>query len=86
LNDANSELVDCSVAPVPWNTDVELFAGQHWAEPSVDHLRVCMRRVFEHPQEARQKAARGRAELVANWDWDRVIQNHWVLQFQRLLA
>ena len=35
LNDANSELVDCKLAPVPWNVDVELFAGLRWAEPSV---------------------------------------------------
>jgi len=86
LNDANSELVDCKLAPVPWYTDVELFAAARWAEPSVDHLRERMRHVFEHSQESRQKALRGRAEMVANWDWDRVIQNYWVPQFERLLA
>jgi hypothetical protein len=29
---------------------------------------------------------RGRAEIVASWDWDRIIQNHWVPQFESLLA
>jgi glycosyltransferase involved in cell wall biosynthesis len=86
LHDGNSELIDCGLAPVPWNTDVELFAGQRWAEPSVDHLRRLMRHVFTHTQEAKQKAVRGRAEMVAKWDWDRVIENHWVPQFERLLG
>lgn len=86
LNDANSELIDCELAPVPWNTDVELFAGHRWAEPNIDRLRERMRHVFEHPQEARQKAMRGRAEMAAKWDWDRIIENYWVPQFERLLA
>jgi glycosyltransferase involved in cell wall biosynthesis len=86
LNDQNSELVDSTLAPVPWDADGELFAGHRWAEPSVDQLRERMRHVFEHPQESRLKAMRGRAEMVANRDWDRVIQNYWVPEFERLLG
>jgi len=36
LHDGIAYLVDCELSPVPWNTDVELYAGQRWAEPSVD--------------------------------------------------
>ncbi len=86
LHDGNSELIGCDVASVPWNTDVELFAGHRWAEPSVDHLRERMRYVFTHRAEATQKAARGRAEMVETWDWDRVIQDRWVPEFERLLG
>jgi hypothetical protein len=31
------------------------FAGHQWAAPSVTHLKQLMRRVVEHPQEARAK-------------------------------
>jgi glycosyltransferase involved in cell wall biosynthesis len=85
LHEDNSELINCELAPVPWNSDVELFAGHHWAEPSVEHLRQLMREVFTHHEHARQKAVRGRAEMVEKWDWDRVIQHHWVPEFERLL-
>ena len=86
LHEGNSELIDCKMAPVPWNTDVELFAGHNWAEPSVDHLRQLMRHVFTHREEARQKARRGRADMVEKWDWDRVIEQHWVPELGRVLS
>jgi glycosyltransferase involved in cell wall biosynthesis len=86
LHDGNSELIDCAVVPVPWNSDVELFAGHRWAEPSLEHLRQHMRYVFTHPEQARRKAVLGRQEMVQNWDWDRVIEDHWVPAFERLLG
>ena len=86
LHDGNSDLVDCTLASVPWNSDVELFAGHRWAEPSVEHLRAQMRRVFTHREDARQKAVRGRQEMVQTWDWERVIEDRWVPEFERLLG
>lgn len=86
LHDGNSELVDCEVSPVPWNADEELYAGHRWAEPSVDHLRQLMRRVFSNPGEASKKALLGRAEMVEKWDWERVVQKRWVPEFERLLG
>jgi glycosyltransferase involved in cell wall biosynthesis len=85
LHDENSYLIDCQTVPVPWNNDVELSAGHRWAEPSVEHLRHLMRHVFEHRGEAQRKAARGRAEMVANWDWEDVVRKQWVPEFARLL-
>jgi hypothetical protein len=70
---------------VPWNNDVELSAGHRWAEPSVEHLRRLMRHVFENREAAKQKGARGRAEMVAKWDWEHVIRERWVPEFERLL-
>jgi ribosomal protein L35 len=45
-----------------------------------------MRHVFEHREEAKQKAARGRVEMVAKWDWKHVIRERWVPEFERLLS
>jgi len=42
--------------------------------------------VFTHPEQARRKAVLGRQEMVQNWDWDRVIEDHWVPAFERLLG
>jgi glycosyltransferase involved in cell wall biosynthesis len=85
LHDGISYLVDCELVPVPWNNDVELSAGHRWAEPSVEHLRQLMRRVFEHRDEAEQKAVRGRVEMAEKWDWQHVIRERWVPEFARLL-
>lgn len=85
LNDENSYLIDCETVPVPWNNDVELSAGHRWAEPSVDHLRQLMRHVFEHREDAKKKAIQGRTEMVQKWDWDDVVRQRWVPEFERLL-
>jgi len=86
LHDDICDLIDYTLVPVPWNNDVELSAGHRWAEPNVEHLRHLMRHVFEHREEAKQKAARGRAEMVAKWDWKHVIRERWVPEFERLLS
>lgn len=44
-----------------------------------------MRHVFEHRDEAKQKAIRGRAEMIEKWDWDVVIRERWMPAFERLL-
>ena len=85
LDDANSYLIDCDLTPVPWNTDFEAFAGHQWAEPRVEHLRHLMRHVFENREEAKRKAILGRTKMVEKWDWDKVIGEHWVPEFGRLL-
>jgi glycosyltransferase involved in cell wall biosynthesis len=85
LHDGISYLADCDLCCVPWNTDIELSAGHHWAEVRVEHLRQLMRHVFEHREEARQKARRGRAEMIERWEWSSIIRNHWIPQFERLL-
>jgi glycosyltransferase involved in cell wall biosynthesis len=85
LHDDICDLVECEIVPVPWNNDVELSAGHRWAEPSIEHLRQLMRHAFEHRENAKRKAARGRAEMVEKWDWDHVIRERWVPEFERLL-
>jgi glycosyltransferase involved in cell wall biosynthesis len=38
--------------------------GCVWAEPSVEHAAALLRRVYDHPAEARAKGERARAELL----------------------
>jgi glycosyltransferase involved in cell wall biosynthesis len=73
LSDRNSYLIDVEgVVPTSAHLDLEVFAGHCWAQPSVDHLRQLMRHVFAHPEEAKAKAAIGRAEMVQIWDSRRI--------------
>jgi glycosyltransferase involved in cell wall biosynthesis len=65
------ELTDVSEAAWrewPW------FRGQQWAEPSVEHLRSVMRRIFEYPDEARTKGACARRDVLAQCTWRRVAE------------
>jgi len=64
---------------------VEIFAGHRWAEPDVDHCRALMRHVFNHRDEAKQKARQGRKDIVEKHDWS-VIMRRWTKEFDRLLA
>jgi glycosyltransferase involved in cell wall biosynthesis len=85
LNDLNSYPVEIEgVFPVSPKVDRGPFAGHRWAEPSLEHLRQQMRRVFSNPEEAHARAARGRADMVSQFDW-RVIIPFWVAAFRRLL-
>lgn len=84
LNDRNSFLIDATVESTPANVDIEVFAGQRWAEPNVEHLRELMRYVFNHRQEAKARASVGTQEMYRLWDWDLIIER-WVHEFQRLL-
>jgi len=86
LHDGICELVACDVMPVPWNIDVELSAGHRAAEPQVEDLRRCMRRVFEKRAEAKAKAVKGREEMQAKWDWNTVVRERWAPEIERLLA
>jgi len=46
----------------------------YWAQPDIAHLKFLMRYVFEHPEEARQKGARARQDIVNKWTWDHAAQ------------
>ena len=85
LTDENSYLIDYREVPTPPDVDVEIFAGHRWAEPDVDHCRALMRHVFNHRDEAKAKARRGRRDIVEKHDWS-VIMRRWAKEFDRLLA
>lgn len=64
MNDDNSYLIDIEgIVPVDPELAPFYYHGQNWAEPSVDHLKSLMRRVFEHRDEAKSKGKKARADL-----------------------
>jgi glycosyltransferase involved in cell wall biosynthesis len=73
------------VVPVPDSTEVDTYYGHCWAEPSVEDLQQQMRRVFGDAEGAKQRAQRGRQDMVERWDWKIVLQN-WQKRIQELLS
>jgi glycosyltransferase involved in cell wall biosynthesis len=63
MDASNSYLVDATLTQIGGETG-EYPTGGTWAEPDVDHAAALMRRVFEHPEEARERGARA-AEHIA---------------------
>ncbi len=56
LNDRSGYLIDVEGLERIEGRVPEFFVGHKWAVPSVDHLRVLMRRVYEDPEEGRRRA------------------------------
>jgi GT2 family glycosyltransferase len=54
---------------VPAEAKCSYYEGFNWAEPSYEHLRALMRRVYENREEARLKGARASAEVLSRWTW-----------------
>ncbi|HVB40382.1 MAG TPA: glycosyltransferase [Terriglobales bacterium] len=85
LNDGNSYLIEVEgVVPVPQDSDREIYIGQRWAEPSVEHLSQLMRQAASHPDEARARGQQARRDMVAHWD-STVLAPPWTAAFQALL-
>jgi glycosyltransferase involved in cell wall biosynthesis len=84
LNNENSYLIDVEgIAQVPAGD--YLLPGHRWANPSVEHLRQLMRRVFRDSEEADARARVGRNKIINTYDWN-VVLPQWEQHFQRLLS
>jgi glycosyltransferase involved in cell wall biosynthesis len=71
LTDEGGYLIDIEgLEEVP--DDVPQYRGCRWARPSVDHLRVLLRRVYEDPEEGRRKARRAIPEVLSRYNVRRV--------------
>jgi len=64
MSAANSYLVDHAMTVVGDAAEIYPPEGR-WAEPDLDHAAALMRRVIEHPDEARARGARARADIEA---------------------
>lgn len=63
MNRENSLLVDYRMVEV--EEDGPIYKrGNQWADPSVDHAAACMRRVFDHREEAAEIGQRGQDDAV----------------------
>jgi GT2 family glycosyltransferase len=47
------------------------YRGAQWAEPSYEHLRLLLRYVYEHREEARARGLRASQEVLSTWSWER---------------
>lgn len=63
MNEDNSYLVPFALTTVPEDCG-PYPAGAAWADPNLDAAAALMRRVFEHPDEARERAERGREAVL----------------------
>jgi glycosyltransferase involved in cell wall biosynthesis len=70
MNDADSYLVGFGLTPVPPGS-ANYPAGALWADPDLDDAAAAMRRVVEHPDEARERGRRGRETILDRHSLDR---------------
>jgi len=64
MTEENSYLIEIErLVPVDPTGMPAHFKGHRWAEPSAEHLKVLMRKVYEHPEEAKRKGVKARKDL-----------------------
>ncbi|HWB59249.1 MAG TPA: glycosyltransferase, partial [Chthoniobacteraceae bacterium] len=73
MNEGNSYLLDVEKL-IPAVAKCPYYKGFNWAEPSREHLRALLRRVYENRAEAREKGARAAADAHGRWTWDHSAQ------------
>ena len=71
MHDENSYLVDADTLVPADASEIPLYAGQRWAEPSTAHLTAQLRRVHSDRAEARALGASARRDMVEHWPWSR---------------
>ncbi|SHF57900.1 Glycosyltransferase involved in cell wall bisynthesis [Desulfacinum infernum DSM 9756] len=70
MNSDNSYLVDIEgLEGVGGQMEIGFYHGHCWAAPSLASLMTLLRRVYDHPHEARLKGARARQDVVQKWNW-----------------
>ncbi|MFW9879737.1 MAG: glycosyltransferase family 4 protein, partial [Candidatus Thorarchaeota archaeon] len=77
MNESNSYLIDVLEMREYGEEMTKItpnYKGQNFAEPSEVHLRQLMRHVYENYDEAKNKAIKGRQDLIENFSWKLIIQ------------
>lgn len=70
MTDENSCLIDIEgLETIDGRAEIPLYRGQRWAEPSASHLAALLRRIREHPSEAKAIGERARRDMVERWGW-----------------
>jgi len=62
MNRENSLLVDYKIVEIAEDRPI-YTKGNFWAEPSIEHAAACMRQVYEHRDEANERALRAQPEI-----------------------
>lgn len=68
MNGNTSYLLSFNMTPVRGMGRPTYNGFMDWAEPNIDNLRYYMRHVFEHREEAKEKARRG-IDFISKFDW-----------------
>ena len=84
LGDENSYLMEVERL-VPAALGREFVVGHQWAQPSREHLKQSMRKVFTDRAGARERGLRGRRHMVERRDWN-VVLSHWERAFREHLS
>lgn len=77
LTRENAFLIDGDLVPV--DAEKAAFhwfrAGMYWFQPDLAHLVRLMRWVVTHPDEARRRGERARADVIPDWTWERTVMD-----------
>ena len=73
MDESNSYLVSYRPAPVPTDAGPYL-EGMTWADPDVEDAARLMREVVENPDEAHERAERGRATIEEDFSVERAAE------------
>jgi glycosyltransferase involved in cell wall biosynthesis len=72
-------MTDFNSYPLPLDGMTEVldgpFKGHLWAEPSLAHLQVLMRKVFSNPREAKRRGKVARKDMVTKFSPEVVTRN-----------
>ncbi|MFN3428936.1 MAG: glycosyltransferase family 4 protein, partial [Candidatus Sericytochromatia bacterium] len=72
MTEENALLLDVDgVVPIDGRAEMDIYHGQNWAEPSIDHLVTLLRRVAAEPQAMADVSRRARADMELHWRWDK---------------
>lgn len=73
LNDKNAYMLDYTGLEKTNQEMLQItpnYKGQHWASPSVEHLRQLMRYVVDHQKKAKQKGKLARRMVQREFHWE----------------
>jgi glycosyltransferase involved in cell wall biosynthesis len=73
MDESDSYLVSYGLTPIPPGS-ANYPPGALWADPDLDDAAAAMRRVVEHPDEAAERARRGREGILRDHSLDRLAE------------
>lgn len=75
MNDDNAYLIDIAgLEAVSEKMEIAFYRGHRWAQPSVDHLKALMRKVYSGRAEAKKIGERARKYVAANFTWEQAVR------------
>ncbi len=73
MNEENSYLIKVKKL-IPAITKSPYYKDLNWAEPDYEHLKYLLRYVYEHREEAKQKAIKASNMIIEKYSWDNIVK------------